>query len=50
MLMAEGHIVYQGDAMQSTVYFAQIGYVCPIFVNPADYYMRILAIDYPMSQ
>ena len=45
--MADGHIVFQGDAKASTPYFASIGYQCPNFANPADFFMKILTVNYP---
>ncbi|CAG9325641.1 unnamed protein product [Blepharisma stoltei] len=44
VLLAEGHLVYQGKARDSTKYFAKIGYECPKLMNPADYYMRLLHV------
>jgi hypothetical protein len=43
--MADGAIVYQGDASASTDYFKSIGYTVPPFTNPADYYMETLQIN-----
>jgi len=45
--MADGHIMYQGLAKESTHYFKKIGLECPTFSNPADYFMRVLTINYP---
>lgn len=45
--MMDGYIVYQGDAKESPSYFAGLGEICPNHTNPADFYMRILAISYP---
>ncbi|RKO84503.1 ABC-2 type transporter-domain-containing protein, partial [Blyttiomyces helicus] len=43
VLMAEGRIAYQGDAEACIDYFAQRGYPCPDFTNPADFlFMSIL--------
>ena len=52
--MADGHIVYQGEAMKSASYFTSISsdqfkFNCPKFANPADFSMRILSVNYPMS-
>ena len=47
LLMADGHCVYQGSAKESLSYFRQIGFKMPDFCNPADIYMRILAVKYP---
>ncbi|CAG9325722.1 unnamed protein product [Blepharisma stoltei] len=44
VLLAEGHLVYQGLASESTKYFSKIGYGCPKLMNPADYYMRLLHV------
>ena len=45
--MTDGNIVYQGEAKNSTLYFAKIGYQCGRFQNPADFFMNILAINSP---
>jgi len=45
--MADGHIVYQGDAKKSVQYFQMINRPVPKFTNPADYFMRLLSVNYP---
>ena len=50
ILMADGYIVYQGDAKKSDAYFAQIGKPLPRFANPGDYFMKVLSINYPKTQ
>lgn len=45
--MSNGHIVYQGEAKLSASYFRGIGFKMPEFSNPADTYMRILAVHFP---
>ena len=47
--MADGHIMYQGPARESPAYFNSIGFHCPTFSNPADYYMKVLSITYPKN-
>eukprot|EP00347_Sterkiella_histriomuscorum_P001693 403371041 len=47
ILMADGHVMYQGLAKDSTQYFNRLGLKCPTFSNPADYFMRVLSINYP---
>ena len=47
ILMMDGYIVYQGEAQKSAAYFASINYKCPIRSNPADFYMKVLAVAYP---
>lgn len=38
LLLSEGHIVYLGDAEASIEYFDKLGYQCPVYSNPADFY------------
>jgi ABC-type multidrug transport system ATPase subunit len=47
ILMADGHIVYQGDAKDSIQYFKKIERPVPQFANPADFFMKLLSIKYP---
>ena len=48
--MADGYIVYQGDAKASDAYFAKIGKPLPRFANPGDFFMKTLSINYPKKQ
>lgn len=50
ILMCDGHIVYQGDAKDSTDYFKHMGFKINRYDNPADAFMRTLAISYPKSE
>ena len=43
-LLTEGHVVYQGPAVDVRAYFDQLGYVCPPLTNPADHFMKVLHI------
>lgn len=38
LLMSRGEIVYFGPAKESLAYFEQLGYICPTYSNPTDYY------------
>ena len=50
LLMSDGYVVYQGEAKMSAQYFIDLGFSIPTFSNPADTYMRILAMkEYPKS-
>ncbi|KAG7385503.1 hypothetical protein PHYPSEUDO_001453 [Phytophthora pseudosyringae] len=40
-LLCDGATVYNGEAV---AYFAELGYQCPGFVNPTDYFMRQLVV------
>ncbi|KAI9354871.1 P-loop containing nucleoside triphosphate hydrolase protein [Zopfochytrium polystomum] len=43
VLMADGRIIYAGAAVEAIDYFAQYGYKCPDFTNPADFlFMSVL--------
>ncbi len=48
--MMDGYIVYQGLTKNSTAHFAKLGMICPSQTNPADYYMRVLAVNYPKQK
>ena len=48
--MADGYIVYQGDAVASDAYFAKIGKPLPRFANPGDYFMKVLSVNYPKKK
>ena len=38
MLLSQGDVVYYGKAHQMVDYFTGLGYPCPEFTNPCDYY------------
>ncbi|GMF47577.1 unnamed protein product [Phytophthora fragariaefolia] len=45
-LLADGATVFQGKAADVVAYFANCGYECPTFMNPADYVMeKIVVVD-----
>ena len=48
--MCDGHIVYQGKAKESEKYFRSIGYKMSLYENPADYYLKVLTINYPKEK
>jgi ABC-type multidrug transport system ATPase subunit len=50
ILMADGYTVFQGDAAESLEYFRSMGEEVPKLCNPADYFMKILAINYPKGE
>lgn len=45
ILMSEGHIVYCGPVTESVNYFAEQGFVCPKYTNPADFFFMALVKD-----
>lgn len=42
ILLVGGRGVYQGPASQSVAYFDRLGFPCPEFSNPPDYFMSIM--------
>lgn len=43
IFLAEGRIAYSGSREGAIEYFSNIGYECPTYNNPADYFIRVLA-------
>uniref|UniRef100_K3WV81 AAA+ ATPase domain-containing protein n=1 Tax=Globisporangium ultimum (strain ATCC 200006 / CBS 805.95 / DAOM BR144) TaxID=431595 RepID=K3WV81_GLOUD len=43
-LLSEGATVCRGKAAHAVDYFARLGYQCPGFVSPSDYFMRQLEV------
>ena len=50
LVLADGHLVFQGEAKLAHEYFASVGFECPPFSNPADFFMRAFAVAYPLSE
>lgn len=46
-LLAAGQVAYHGPAAKAATYFAERGFQCPAFLNPADYFMMQLATTSP---
>ncbi|PJF17398.1 ABC-2 type transporter domain-containing protein [Paramicrosporidium saccamoebae] len=43
LLLSGGNIIYYGEAKKSMDYFSRLGYPCPRYSNPADFYfMEVL--------
>lgn len=38
LLLADGRVVYHGPAGEAVGYFAALGYPCPMYTNPADFF------------
>ena len=43
-LLVDGATVYDGRASDSSGYFAGLGHQCPPFINPTDYFMKLLVV------
>lgn len=43
ILISDGELVYHGSVSQSVSYFSSLGFSCPMYTNPADYFfMKVL--------
>lgn len=48
LLLANGETVFWGPSSQSVQYFCQLGYSCPPFCNPCDYFfLHVLNVSSP---
>ncbi|KFP18326.1 ATP-binding cassette sub-family G member 8, partial [Egretta garzetta] len=45
LLMTSGVTVYSGTARDMVPYFTELGYPCPRYSNPADFYVDLTSID-----
>lgn len=45
ILMVAGRIVYQGPAASAVNYFSVMGFNCPTYSNPSDYFMQITHLE-----
>jgi len=45
LLLARGHQIYSGYLAGAEAYFSELGYECPEFENPADFYIDLLTLD-----
>lgn len=43
-LLAEGRTAYMGPTTDAINFFSQLGHICPELYNPADFYIRTLAV------
>jgi ABC-type multidrug transport system ATPase subunit len=41
MLLVTGRVVYYGPAATAVNYFAALGYECPQYANPADFFLSL---------
>ena len=48
--MSEGNIIFQGTAMRSQRNFRRLGFDFKPFSNPADQFMRFVAVSHPKTQ
>jgi ABC-type multidrug transport system ATPase subunit len=46
MLIADGRLVYTGDAHNAVGYFGTMHFKCPPLTNPADFFMDVTSLDF----
>eukprot|EP01091_Cochliopodium_minus_P001749 TRINITY_DN1168_c0_g1_i1.p1 TRINITY_DN1168_c0_g1~~TRINITY_DN1168_c0_g1_i1.p1 ORF type:complete len:650 (-),score=150.98 TRINITY_DN1168_c0_g1_i1:60-2009(-) len=49
LLLANGHQVYYGSTKDVVSYFANLGYQCPQYQNPADYLLNLITSGYKLQ-
>ncbi|WAR18263.1 ABCG8-like protein [Mya arenaria] len=49
LILSKGEMVYCGQAQSMVPYFSDLGYPCPEFTNPCDFYVDLATID-PTSE
>jgi len=50
LLMADGYIVFYGEASEAAPYFASQGYKCPPNYNPADFLRKFPLKDHHLAR
>lgn len=50
ILLQHGNVIYRGHAAEAVDYFSSIGYPCPQFHNPADFFLDIVGGDVATAQ
>jgi len=50
VLLSKGNVVYLGGAKESVHYFKGIGYQCPEYHNPADFFLDVVGGDVKTAQ
>ncbi|KJE93874.1 ATP-binding cassette [Capsaspora owczarzaki ATCC 30864] len=45
MLMSKGYTVYTGSAQNMLPYFSTLGFECPEYSNPLDYFLDTITVD-----
>jgi hypothetical protein len=42
MILSKGRVSFVGDANLAETHFAEMGYICPIAMNPAEYFLDVV--------
>jgi hypothetical protein len=45
-LLSEGRLIFSGPVDELVPHFSSLGFACPDFINPAEFYVDLVSIDY----
>lgn len=45
-LLSEGRVIFSGPVDDLIPYFTKLSYPCPSLINPAEYYIDLISVDY----
>ncbi|KAL4156482.1 hypothetical protein PRNP1_005513 [Phytophthora ramorum] len=46
VILSSGELVYFGPATAALTHFFSLGYVCPMYSNPAEYFVHLVNLDF----
>ncbi|KAE8977760.1 hypothetical protein PF002_g14201 [Phytophthora fragariae] len=46
VILSDGELVYFGPAAAALTHFFSMGYVCPMYSNPAEYFVHLVNVDF----
>ncbi len=46
LLLGRGRTLYFGEREKAITYFEELGFACPPYANPADYFLRLVNSDF----
>ncbi|GMF17341.1 unnamed protein product [Phytophthora lilii] len=49
VILSDGELVYFGPANAALTHFFSMGYVCPMYSNPAEYFVHLVNVDFHPS-
>jgi len=44
LVMAEGRVAFMGSTKEALIFYESVGYTCPLNFNPADFYIKTMAV------
>lgn len=46
LLLSQGRVIYWGPSSDVIAYFSSLGYECPMYMNPADFALDTVTVDF----